>query len=188
MSNRQGALVLFTLSPRADGKRKSLAPEVVAALISRVQSVSSAVEGVDLLVATPSQAPKGVSPGRHLRQRGRDFGESLRLAVEDAFDLGYRPVVVVGNDAPEISASYLTRAFEALASGVTKAVLGPASDGGYNLLGLSRPCAGVFDSIPWGSSRVCDLTESRLHREGFEVLRLETVSDVDDVRDLERLL
>ena len=70
------------------------------------------VDGLDLLVASP--APSLPVAGRRLPQRGRDFGDSLRLAFEDAFALGYRRVLVVGNDAPEITSDYLRRALDAL--------------------------------------------------------------------------
>lgn len=103
--------------------------------------------------------------------------------------MGYQKVVVIGNDAPEVSRSYLKTAFARLeSSGSNAAVMGPARDGGYALLGLSRPCAEVFESMPWGSGRVARLTEERLLRAGFQVKRLETLEDIDDRAGLNRFL
>ncbi len=122
-------------------------------------------------------------------QRGSGFGESLRLALEDAFSSGYQNVVVIGNDAPEISRSYLEAAFASLEStGPQAAVMGPASDGGYALLGLNRPCPAAFESMPWGSDRVARLTEERLLRSGFQVDHLHTVQDIDNADSLNRFL
>jgi hypothetical protein len=193
----ESALILFTLSPEAEGRRKSLglgrperAADVFAALLDHLESVCGALQDVDLLIATPVPAEPAGIPGRnYLPQRGRSFGESLRLAVDDAFSLGYRRVVVIGNDSPEISRSYLENAFDALASsGPRAAVLGPAKDGGYALLGLTTPCPEAFEAMPWGSSRVARLTEARLVGSGFAVETLSSLEDIDDRRGLTRFL
>jgi hypothetical protein len=111
------------------------------------------------------------------------------LALEDAFSRGYENVVVIGNDAPEISRSYLETAFERLEStGSQAAVLGPAHDGGYALLGLNRPCPEAFESMPWGSERVARLTEERLSHAGFQVDRLDTLEDIDSGTALKRFM
>ena len=190
----ESALVLFTLSPQAEGRRKSLglgrpeqAADVFAVLLNHLETLSRSLEDVDFLIATPE--PVENSHRHHLPQRGRSFGESLRLAVDDAFSLGYRRVVVIGNDSPEISRSYLENAFESLASsGPRRAVLGPAKDGGYALLGLTTPCPEAFEAMPWGSSRVASLTEARLVGGGFVVARLSSLEDIDDRRGLNRFL
>jgi hypothetical protein len=142
---------------------------------------------VDLLISTPGQPFSESS--RHLPQRGTSFGESLRLALEDAFSGGYENVVVIGNDAPEISRSYLEAAFQRLEStGAQAAVLGPAHDGGYALLGLNRPCSEAFESMPWGSEHVARLTEERLSQAGFQVDRLDALEDIDNRASLKRFL
>lgn len=178
------ALVLFTLPPRAECARKGLHAGVVESLLEALHSVATSLSGVDLLVASP-ETPRHRSLGVHdLRQRGQGFGESLRLAVEDAFALGYHRVVVIGNDAPEISKTYLEEAFASLDSSEPAAVLGPAADGGYNLLGLNAPCRAAFEDIAWGTNRVAAATESRLRDSGFSVRRLATLADIDDAAGL----
>ncbi len=193
----ESALVLFTLSPEAEGRRKSLglgrpeqAADVFAVLLDYLENVCSGLQDVDLFITTPvSSKLAGNSHRNYLPQRGRSFGESLRLAVDDAFSLGYRRVVVIGNDSPEISRGYLENAFDALASsGPRAAVLGPAKDGGYALLGLTTPCPEAFEAMPWGSSRVARLTEARLVGSGFVVETLSSLEDIDDRRGLTRFL
>jgi hypothetical protein len=160
---------------------------VYEALLRHLEGVCSDLSGVDLLISTPGQPYSETA--RHLPQRGTSFGESLRLALEDAFSLSYENVVVIGNDAPEISRSYLEAAFERLEStGSQAAVLGPAHDGGYALLGLNRPCPEAFESMPWGSKRVARLTEERLSQAGFRVDRLNVLEDIDSGPALKRFL
>ena len=193
----ESALILFTLSPEAEGRRKSLglgrpeqAADVFAVLLDHLENVCSGLQDVDLFIATPVSLERTRNTQRnYLPQRGQSFGESLRLAVDDAFSLGYRRVVVIGNDSPEISRSYLENAFDALAwSGPRAAVLGPAKDGGYALLGLTTPCPEAFEAMPWGSSRVARLTEARLVGSGFVVETLSSLEDIDDRRGLTRFL
>ena len=194
MSHSRSAIVLFTLSPEAEGRRKPLglgSPEraaaVYEALLRHLEGVCSGLPGVDLLISTPGQPFSETS--RHLAQRGTSFGESLRLALEDVFSRGYENVVVIGNDAPEISRSYIEAAFAKLESaGPQKAVIGPALDGGYALLGLSQPCPEAFQSMPWGSEQVARLTEERLRHHGFRVDRLEPLEDIDNENNLKRFL
>lgn len=193
MSHSKSALVLFTLSPKAEGKRKPLglgtgrAAALYEAMLRHLEGICSDLPGVDLLISTPGQP--SISSARHIQQKGAHFGESLRLALEEAFSMGYQKVVVIGNDAPEISRSYVLTAFARLESGGSQAaVMGPARDGGYTLLGLSQPCAEAFESMPWGSGRVARLTEERLLCSGFQVDRLETLEDIDNRAGLNRFL
>ena len=186
--------MLFTLSPATEGRRKPLglanpkrAANVYEALLHHLEGVCSDLPGVDLLINTPGRPLNEAT--RHIPQRGSSFGESLRLALEDTFSRGYQNVVVIGNDAPEISRSYIEAAFDKLESaGPQTAVLGPARDGGYALLGLSQPCPEAFESIPWGSEQVARLTEERLRRSGFRVDRLDTLEDIDNRSSLNRFL
>lgn len=189
------ALILFTLPPHEEGRRKPLGlgvPHTAAAVYSEIlRHLQSLCElpGVDLLVSSPGEpGPWARADGAHLAQRGRHFGESLRLAIEDAFALGYRRVVVIGNDAPEISQDYLRTAFASLEGDRAKAVLGPSTDGGYNLLGLTRACPAAFERMPWGSSRVGAETLSRLVNDGLSVTVLDALPDIDGPRDLGRFL
>ena len=195
MARLDSALVLFTLTPEAEGVRKPLglgrspdARALFAALIDHAVSLGVGLADTDVLVAT--EAPAAIPPGAlELRQRGRDFGESLRLAFEDAFELGYRRVVVIGNDAPDITTDYLKSAFVQLEQGgEARAVLGPATDGGYNLLGLASPCPEAFESVPWGSSDVGRVTADKLRASGFALCELAPLEDIDNARILSRFV
>ncbi len=124
----------------------------------------------------------------HIQQPG-DLGQRMQAAVELAFSNGARRVVVTGTDCPSIDEELLGRAFAALA--VSHLIFGPAVDGGYYLVGLSRPCAEIFQNIAWGGAEVLrqSLAAARLAK--LKVATLELLSDVDvpaDVPAAEALL
>ena len=123
MARSDSALILFTLTPEAEGARKPLglgrtpdARALYASLIEHAASLADGLTNTDLLIACEARTG-AVHRATEIHQRGRDFGESLGLAIEDAFALGYRRVVVIGNDSPDITTEYLSRAFARLAEG-----------------------------------------------------------------------
>jgi uncharacterized protein len=95
------------------------------------------------------------------------------------------PVVVIGSDSPTIPADYIRTAFEELVR--HDCVLGPAVDGGYYLVGLSRPVPELFAGIDWSSPRVLEQTVTRLKRGKHSLFLLPPWYDVDTREDLEFL-
>ncbi|HVM78094.1 MAG TPA: TIGR04282 family arsenosugar biosynthesis glycosyltransferase [Stellaceae bacterium] len=90
------------------------------------------------------------------------------------------PAVIVGSDIPELSPRHVAVAFRAL--GRHDAVLGPAADGGYWLIGLRRRPripAGLFQGVRWSSAHALADTRASLPRNSSVAL-LETLEDVDD--------
>lgn len=118
----------------------------------------------------------------YLPQAEGDLGVRMMDAFARAFSDGAEHVVIVGSDLPEVSASLLHRAFRLLDA--HPAVIGPARDGGYYLLGLRGMMEGVFDGIAWSTAEVLRATLDRLHAAGVEPAMLEVLSDVDTVDDL----
>jgi rSAM/selenodomain-associated transferase 1 len=136
---------------------------------------------------TPPQSLSAVSawlgPGaEYLPQHGGGLGERLRTAFDEAFAAGFDHVVVVGSDLPDLSAEHLRAAFDALDQ--APAVIGPARDGGYWLLGLAGRVPGVFDGIPWSTDEVFARTVYRLRAAGMEPALLPVLADVDEAADL----
>jgi rSAM/selenodomain-associated transferase 2 len=106
----------------------------------------------------------------------------MARAVQDAFQGGARRVVVVGTDCPEITADVVADAFDRLAS--CDLVLGPASDGGYYLIGLQGEIPTLFSSMPWGSERVLRESLRRAEESALSVSLLKTLADIDHPEDL----
>jgi len=104
-----------------------------------------------------------------------DLGERLARAAESL------PVLLLGADIPGLAAHHLTAAAAALAD--NPAVIGPASDGGYWLLGLAVPMPAMFRDMAWGTESVLAATLARLPP---ATPRLETLDDLDVPKDLAR--
>jgi uncharacterized protein len=108
-----------------------------------------------------------------------DFGTRLLKATTDLLDAGHAGAILVNADSPTLPASILRAAVRALQEGDT-VVLGPAIDGGYTLIGLSRPHARVFADIPWSTPDVYRLTIERADEIGVPVVTVPLWYDVDD--------
>jgi rSAM/selenodomain-associated transferase 1 len=117
----------------------------------------------------------------YVHQAPGDLGAKLAVATSSA----NQPTVVVGTDCPDLNAETMQRAFQALQS--TDVVLGPASDGGYYLLGLKEPQPALFSDIPWGTDRVCKLTQTIARGQGLSVCLLEVLDDIDRPADFQWL-
>ena len=116
------------------------------------------------------------------RQQGVDLGERMRRAVDAALASG-EAIVVIGSDCPALAVADLRDAAEALRT--HDAVIAPAEDGGYVLIGLSASVPGLFDGIAWGGSAVMAATRARLA--GARWKELGTRWDVDRPEDYARL-
>ena len=116
-------------------------------------------------------------------QQGRDLGERMAQAIESGLSDGDR-VVLIGADCPVFEAADIRAAFDALTQ--TDAVFAPAEDGGYVLVGLSRPLPALFEAMPWGSDQVMSSSLARLESAGASVALLRRMWDVDVAADLER--
>jgi len=119
------------------------------------------------------------------QQHGDDLGEGLQHAAADALSFGPEAaemVLLVGCDCPDLDAGYAAEALEALAD--HDAVLGPAADGGYVLLGLRRTAPALFRAMPWGGERVAALTRARMRSLGWRWRELAVLRDLDRPEDL----
>ena len=115
-------------------------------------------------------------------QKGRDLGERMGAAMRHLLARGSY-VLLAGSDCPALGASELRRAAHWLAGGAD-AVLAPALDGGYVLIGLRRYEASVFAGVDWGTERVLSETRRRLDDLGWERRETEPLRDIDRPSDL----
>jgi rSAM/selenodomain-associated transferase 2/rSAM/selenodomain-associated transferase 1 len=116
-------------------------------------------------------------------QSGADLGERMRNAARSALEAGM-PAIIVGTDAPDLDIAYLARASAALQAG--DAVIGPAEDGGYVLIGVARELP-IFSDIPWSTPAVLERTRERLRSVASLWTELPTSWDVDTAEDYARL-
>jgi hypothetical protein len=118
-------------------------------------------------------------------QQGDEFGVRLGAAMELAVEVAGGPALLMGADSPEISTSLLERAFNALAD--YDVVIGPATDGGYYLIGMRTYHPTLFQDITWSTETVAAETEAAARALGLTHTRLEELSDLDYLEDLRNL-
>lgn len=113
-------------------------------------------------------------------QQGSDLGERMMNAFKDAFNEGFKHVVLIGSDLYDLTPTHLDEAFKQLLD--HDVVLGPALDGGYYLIGLNElhPC--LFKDKNWGTSRV--LKDTLRNLEKHDVALLTMLNDIDIYEDL----
>ena len=181
--NSDTAVLIFSLSARREAERKALfghgkkkgASEFFDILIARTKQLALA-SGVDAFF---------IDEGR---QQGHTFGERYANAYQEIFDRGYNKVVSIGNDAPDLTADILHKAITEIQQ--KDLVVGPATDGGVYLLGISRSLFNTdeFLNLPWLEDSLYDaLLLSTYWQQGGH-FSLGTLSDIDDTTSLLQFL
>lgn len=119
-----------------------------------------------------------------LAQETGSLGQRMSRAFEKCFSLGFRNVVIIGTDCVMITEEDVETAFSLLSGGEFEAVLGPATDGGYYLLGLCREMDAVFKEMQWSTPRVFKETEKRMGESGLRHAVMRELSDIDEEKDI----
>jgi uncharacterized protein len=156
-------------------------------LVDRLLSNLKSLSQVELCYA-PSDAQKEISdwlrPGwQAAPQSDGNLGARLANAFARAFASGAERVVIIGSDCPYVSVKDIEEAFENLAE--RDVAVGPATDGGYWLIGLQKPQPSLFQKIPWSTDAVLAETLSRARALGLKIHLLRLLSDVDTAEDWE---
>ena len=194
-------LVIFTRFPEPGRTKTRLIPALGAAGAARLQDAMTrhtlgvaaevgAGSDVEVKVEVEVRHTGGDADGHAMAHR---YGRAnLRYQPQGDGNLGERlaqatsacgPVVVIGTDCPALSGEIIRDAFRRLDR--HDVVLGPAADGGYYLVGLRRPAAGLFAGIDWSTDRVLAQTLAAAERLALTVAPLlPTLSDVDVPADL----
>ena len=114
-------------------------------------------------------------------QSAGDLGQRLASFLEAELSAGAERVVLVGADSPTLPPGFIERAFRELDH--ADVVLGPATDGGYYLLGCARRLPPLFEGVAWGGRRVLFDTVARLGEGGGRLAVLPPWYDVDTLDD-----
>jgi len=182
-------IVLFTRYPQAGRAKTRLIPalgeEGAAALHRRLTEMTLAqvrasglAHEVRVTGAAEAAFREWLGEVAVVEQGEGDLGERLDRAAAPC------PVIFIGADAPDLRADHLREAAQALVRNA--AVIGPAADGGYWLLGLARAVPGLFQQMEWGTESVCSETLRRLRAAGLEPAMLPLLHDLDRPDDLAR--
>ena len=122
------------------------------------------------------------------RPRGaHDHAEDPLRELRDAHaDAGARRALILGADAPTVPRRLVEEAFFRLTSGAD-AVIVPAHDGGYVLVGASSPVPRLFEGVAWGTPLVAETTRNLARDTGYILAETAPWPDVDVASDLARL-
>lgn len=116
-------------------------------------------------------------------QVGHHLGERMANAFQSAFASGYERVIIIGSDMYDLNRSDIENAFTMLNE--TDFVIGPATDGGYYLLGMKTFKPELFEHKNWGSDTVLEMTLNDLKNENIHLLDARNDVDVyDDIKDI----
>ncbi|MDB5239508.1 MAG: glycosyltransferase [Spirosoma sp.] len=133
-------------------------------------------------------------------QSGRNLGERMREAFREQLESSKQVhpdrvnpdrvnpdrVVIIGSDCLGITPGHIEQAFLALDK--VDVVIGPATDGGYYLLGMKKLHSFLFDNMPWSQPELRHQTEQALLEHGLVFERLEQLTDIDEWVDYENAL
>jgi uncharacterized protein len=194
MSSVAVAIICKTPRPGHSKTRLSppLAPEECAGISACfIQDLSGTIASIagggradGYAVYTPAgteEALRALLPERFglVLQCDGDLGARLDKGIRDLIAAGHAGAILVNSDSPTLPRAILDAAVEAVLSS-DNVVLSPALDGGYTLIGLSKPHPHLFADIPWSTDVVYELTLKRAREINLPVITLDGWYDVDD--------
>lgn len=110
-----------------------------------------------------------------------DLGTRMKQAFREQFEKGSERVVIIGSDCLELRSQHLEEAFQSLQT--NDVVIGPSTDGGYYLLGMSRLHEVLFDEMPWSQPILMEKTTAALQSKKLTCHLLPPLTDIDEWDD-----
>jgi len=192
IENRDNILLIFTRNPAlgkvktrlAQGVGEENALTIYKILLQHTHDVvlkTSSKKRVGYSVKVRENDLWESSLFEKFQQEGEDLGQRMKHAFSKAFSDTYKKVVIIGSDLYDLQPRHIEEAFEALT--LHDAVIGPAKDGGYYLLGMRLLIPEVFKNKAWGSDTVLEKTLENL--KPYSLHTLEELNDIDFAEDLE---
>lgn len=206
MQYPEGKILVFCKAPEP-GKVKTRLQEALSAqqcaeLHTRLArhtlqtAIESGIAAVELWRAEDIEHPFFQDCARRYgitlrQQQGTDLGARMAQALRNALESSAF-AIIIGTDCPALGSDYLGRAAAFLAgaggeNNAPRAVIGPATDGGYVLFGADSPLDRAFENIKWGGSEVLRQTRARLQDLRASWKELEPLPDIDRPEDLQHV-
>jgi len=185
-------LIIFTKNPEKGKVKTRLAAtlgdeealDVYKLLLNHTLSITQSL-AIDKAVYYGSSIPSNDlwSKKKYIQalQHGDSLGDRMKKAVSDAFLKGYEKVVIIGCDCYQLQTHHIQSAFEKLDE--NDAVIGPANDGGYYLLGMNNNYPIVFDQKQWSTPSVFKDTLNDFSSLNLDFFLLPQLIDVDTEAD-----
>ena len=187
----KNALIIFTRNPELGKCKTRLAKtigegaalQVYKHLLQHTAKVAEQVNASRFVFYSETIQTNDIWDKNHFTkklQTGNDLGERMLNAFQDVFNLNFSKVVIIGSDLLDLNATVISEAFQHLEK--NDAIIGPAKDGGYYLLGLKKLYPKIFKDKKWGTETVREETLSDLINNS--VYMLEELNDIDTFDDM----
>lgn len=186
------ALIIFYRNPELGKVKTRLAAtlgdkralDIYLKLSSHTLKIAEKVNAKKIVYYSQSVEQNGLWSENFLKeiQQGNDLGERMMHAFRKCFEVGYKGVCIIGTDCFELDENVIAQAFNALKE--NDAVIGPAKDGGYYLLGMNQFLPELFQNKAWSTSSVARDTLKDFRRLKLEYYTLPVLNDVDQEEDL----
>ncbi len=201
-SSARRRLIIFTRYPEPGKTKTRLIPGLGAEGAADLQrkmtehalKTASEVEGLELEIRYAGGGDAAMrewlgDEHRYTDQGDGDLGDRMRRALESALSEGVARAAIIGIDCPDISSGILESAFEMLTQ--KDLVLGPATDGGYYLIGINQSRSdetlpAIFDGIEWGTETVFERTAAIAQKLTLKLDTLVPLDDIDHPEDVAR--
>ncbi len=116
-----------------------------------------------------------------MAQSDGDLGKRMLTSFKQGFDQGFQRICIIGTDCFDISGVLIQSAFRQLEN--HDFVIGPATDGGYYLIGMNQLFKPVFQDKKWSTSSILRETLHDIKYHGFSYHMLKTLNDIDTIED-----
>jgi len=197
--NNDNALIVFVKAPRRGRVKTRLQPELTAdhalhfykaVVEDLVAQLRGAVYCNAKIFFTPPDAHNEITDWlgdqfSYFPQQGNTLGDRMFNAMQKIFQQNYKKVVLVAGDLPTLDSTTIVRAFSALND--YDVVLGPAHDGGYYLIGSTKPSRELFQNIAWETPLVFQQTIRNAQNADLNIVQLEIKSNATTYEDVMRL-
>ena len=188
------ALIIFTRNPELGKVKTRLAKsvgdksalEIYKFLLKHTAEITESLE-VDKFVYYSDNIHRediwNPEIFRKKLQTGADLGERMENSFSEIFKMGYQQAIIIGSDMFDMETTDLQIAFDALEN--NPFVIGPATDGGYYLLGMREINSEVFKNKDWSTSSVLEATLENLKTEKYILLKER--NDIDYYQDIKNV-
>ncbi len=186
------ALIIFTRNPELGKCKTRLAKtvgdeaalKIYKHLLLHTAEVSRGVKADRFVFYSETINHDDIWESSHFKkklQEGKDLGERMHNAFSELFQSGYEKVCIVGSDLVDLNEQLIESAYKRLDD--HDVIIGPAQDGGYYLLAMTKMHSSVFKNKDWGTETVRAATLKDLHKNN--VLLLKELNDIDTFEDME---
>lgn len=198
----KNAVIIFCRYP-AEGKVKKRLAEItgsafaaecyrlfVEKLISECKKINSGETQCFIFYSDPLDkkiVKEWLGPGfEYFPQKGSGIGERMHNSYKKIFNIGFKKVLLIGTDIPDLSADVINHSLIDLDN--ADYVIGPALDGGFYLLGMKKHNAHIFDNIKWSNENVLNSLIQKISADDKTIAYAEELTDIDTIDDLRNWL